>query len=251
MYEKSVSENHAGIIPNSPGLVVVETVINSKFASDLGLVPNQPEIRPVGANGLVLENLGDVVVTVEVDSAEFQHSFVVVVLPDEDRLILGDGFLKSFEAIIDWATKSLAVQCDSQQNVRAVSSQLVPPLTRKLVDVRLERPRGSSEHNLYELTGSPTLHDRYFLAIEPTTVEATEDTFKVLLANASLAPAVIDEGASLGHADRGLCAEATELSEEDRESTARASSLESHEYLCGRSAYQQVEAEGIVCTIGI
>lgn len=93
------------------------SLVNEAVCQRLQMTPSKSSLKLVGANGLPLENNGEVSVDITVDGRSFRQTFVVVPHLKEDLVLLGDDFLRSSKAFIDWGTNTFSIQAEKTLKV--------------------------------------------------------------------------------------------------------------------------------------
>ncbi|MDD9361322.1 MAG: retropepsin-like aspartic protease, partial [Anaplasma sp.] len=199
--------------------------MNEAVCQRLQMTPSKSSLKLVGANGLPLENNGEVSVEITVDGRSFRQTFVVVPHLKEDLVLLGDDFLRSSKAFIDWGTNTFSIQAEKPVKVYATTTQVVPPLSRKVIEVMLEVPASETSRDIFYVTSSQSAIERYLLELQPTVIDAGTKTFKLLATNFSLRPSKIPARASLGSAEKIESVEAVDLSPIEWESVLQCSSF--------------------------
>ncbi|XP_064472746.1 uncharacterized protein LOC135387510 [Ornithodoros turicata] len=139
------------------------SLLNASVADALGLHIAASSVRLEGANGQLLIVKAQVKATVLADDQTLDHPFIVVPQLQADRVLLGNDFLESSQAVIECSRDTFQVTANtSRQRVRLLKQVVVPPRSRKSVKVKV-----FNHEDAVMVTSTDLSTKRFGLDVEP------------------------------------------------------------------------------------
>ncbi|SCV66049.1 hypothetical protein ANAPC5_01309 [Anaplasma phagocytophilum] len=90
----------------------------------------------------------------------------------EDVVVLRDDFLRSSKAFIDWGTNTFSIIAETPLKDYATTTQVVPLLSRKVIEVTLEAPASETSRYTFYVTRSRSAIERCLLELQATVIDA-------------------------------------------------------------------------------
>lgn len=145
--------------------------MNVLLAQQLELEIKPSSLHLKGANGQPLINLGEVTASIVADGQAFLQTFIVVPHLESERLLLGNDFLVTSKAIIDWGTNTFQVPKPQRlSKINLIKQTHIPATSRKLVKVKFASSPQLEEEAQMEVGGTRLLFERHSVLLEPALI---------------------------------------------------------------------------------